>query len=104
LAIFQSAIVHELVRHVETEEVSRVKELHHHGKYFLIRICILSDVDFTLVHHIQHHTQPLTASEELPQEHRDFVRLSQNETLTFFLIAIPDSSRDSHHRETRQQA
>lgn len=45
-------VVHERVRHLETEEVSRIKEHDRH------------------IHHIQHHTQPLVASEELPEEHR----------------------------------
>jgi len=93
-----SAIVHERVRHFETEEVSRVKELERHSEYFVISICFLSDVDFNLVHHIQHHTQPLIISQELPQEHRVVVRPSHSETLLLFLTLIPDSSCDSHHR------
>ncbi|KAF8963292.1 hypothetical protein BDZ97DRAFT_1042457 [Flammula alnicola] len=48
-------ITHERVRHLETEEVARVREHERH------------------IHHIQHHTQPIIAAEELPEEHRELV-------------------------------
>ncbi|KIK01701.1 hypothetical protein K443DRAFT_553250 [Laccaria amethystina LaAM-08-1] len=44
-------VTHELVRCIETEEVSRVQEHERH------------------IHHIQHHMQPLIAREELVEEH-----------------------------------
>ncbi|KAF9484759.1 hypothetical protein BDN70DRAFT_849033 [Pholiota conissans] len=46
-------VTHERVRHLETEEVSRVKDLERH------------------IHHIQHHTQPVVASEVLPEQVRE---------------------------------
>ncbi|KAF8630098.1 hypothetical protein AX17_005496 [Amanita inopinata Kibby_2008] len=46
-------VTHEHVRHMETEEVLRVKDRERH------------------IHHIQHHTQPITASEELEEKHHE---------------------------------
>ncbi|PPQ99582.1 hypothetical protein CVT24_005161 [Panaeolus cyanescens] len=43
-------VTHEHIRHLETEEIGRVTEHERH------------------VHHIQHHTQPIIASEELPEQ------------------------------------
>ncbi|KAJ3512697.1 hypothetical protein NLJ89_g3366 [Agrocybe chaxingu] len=43
-------VVHQKVRHLETEEVCRVKEHERH------------------VHHIQHHIQPIVAREEMPEQ------------------------------------
>ncbi|PFH49285.1 hypothetical protein AMATHDRAFT_48838 [Amanita thiersii Skay4041] len=48
-------ITHEHVRHVETEEVVRVKERERH------------------IHHIQHHTQPVISKNELDEQHHDFI-------------------------------
>ncbi|KAF9039902.1 hypothetical protein BJ165DRAFT_1392774 [Panaeolus papilionaceus] len=46
-------VTHERIRHLETEEIGRVIERERH------------------VHHIQHHTQPIIASEELPEQHSE---------------------------------
>ncbi|KAF5329510.1 hypothetical protein D9619_009320 [Psilocybe cf. subviscida] len=46
-------VTHERIRHFETEEVIRVKDIERH------------------VHHIQHHTQPIVASEELAERIRE---------------------------------
>ncbi|CAA7263936.1 unnamed protein product [Cyclocybe aegerita] len=43
-------VVHQKVRHLETEEVCRVKEHERH------------------IHHIQHHIQPIIAREEMPEQ------------------------------------
>ncbi|KAF5353508.1 hypothetical protein D9756_007975 [Leucocoprinus leucothites] len=48
-------ITHERIRHLETEEVARVKEIDRH------------------VHHIQHHIQPVFASETLTEQIKDFM-------------------------------
>ncbi|KAH6908634.1 hypothetical protein BKA70DRAFT_1400272 [Coprinopsis sp. MPI-PUGE-AT-0042] len=48
-------VTHEFVRHLETEEVERVKDHERH------------------VHHIQHHIQPVIASEELAEKHEKLV-------------------------------
>ncbi|TFK26940.1 hypothetical protein FA15DRAFT_754635 [Coprinopsis marcescibilis] len=48
-------VVHEHVRHLETEEIERVKERDRH------------------IHHVQHHTQPIVAHQELPERHKEYV-------------------------------
>ncbi|KAH9476668.1 hypothetical protein JR316_0010582 [Psilocybe cubensis] len=48
-------VTHERVRHIETEEISRVKDRERH------------------IHHIQHHTQPIVAAEELEEQHKSFI-------------------------------
>lgn len=46
-------VIKEHVRHIETEEVQRMKERDRH------------------VHHVQHHLQPIKASEELEEKHHE---------------------------------
>ncbi|KAF4623392.1 hypothetical protein D9613_002340 [Agrocybe pediades] len=48
-------ITHERIRHLETEEVARIMERERH------------------IHHIQHHTQPIIAAEELEEQHRELI-------------------------------
>lgn len=48
-------VTHERIRHVETEEVQRVKDRDRH------------------IHHVQHHIQPVLASETLPERSRELV-------------------------------
>ncbi|KAF9007148.1 hypothetical protein BDQ17DRAFT_1540177 [Cyathus striatus] len=43
-------VTHERIRHIETEEVERVKDRHRH------------------IHHVQHHIQPIIVSEELAEQ------------------------------------
>ncbi|KAJ2921159.1 hypothetical protein H1R20_g15937, partial [Candolleomyces eurysporus] len=46
-------VTHEHIRHLETEDVQKLKERERH------------------IHHVQHHTQPVTVSETLPEVHRE---------------------------------
>ncbi|PPQ82785.1 hypothetical protein CVT25_009280 [Psilocybe cyanescens] len=48
-------VTHERIRHIETEEISRIKDRERH------------------IHHVQHHTQPIVAAEELEEQHKSFI-------------------------------
>jgi len=54
----------------------------------LIPTCVVSNFSYYLVHHIQHHTQPVTASEELPEQHRNVVRFPYKERLYIHLNCL----------------
>ncbi|KAF9447644.1 hypothetical protein P691DRAFT_671079 [Macrolepiota fuliginosa MF-IS2] len=79
------AVLHERVRHVETEEVKRVLERDRH------------------IHHVQHHIQPVIAREFLPEETREIVHpltnvleihANKGEDTTFFDTQVHE------HRDT----
>ncbi|EAU87427.2 hypothetical protein CC1G_02186 [Coprinopsis cinerea okayama7 len=56
-------VTHEYIRHLETEEVERIKDLERH------------------VHHVQHHTQPVVARQDLPEGHKDFEHGAKERTV-----------------------
>jgi hypothetical protein len=68
------AVTHERIRHRETQEVHRVKEVDRHSKQpiSLTRSSLLTSM--FIVHHIQHHIQPVVASETLVEQISEYVR------------------------------
>ena len=74
LILLSTAVTHELVRCIETEEVSRVQEHERHSKFIVSATTIEMNLSIA-VHHIQHHMQPIIAREELPEEHTDHVSI-----------------------------
>ena len=74
LILLSTAVTHELVRCIETEEVSRVQEHERHSKFIVSTNTIEMNISIA-VHHIQHHMQPIIAREELPEEHTDHVSI-----------------------------
>ena len=73
LIILSIAITPDLVRCIEMEEVSRVQENERHSKLVFTTIC--RNKLSIVVHHIQHHMQPLIARKELPEEHPNHVSM-----------------------------
>ena len=60
-----SAVVHENARHIETEEVSRIKDHERH------------------IHHVQHHVQPVKDLEEREEVHHENVSASALDSAPF---------------------
>jgi hypothetical protein len=72
LSYILQAVTHEKVRHHETEEVLRQKEHDRHGEFGLLAF-IFTLIHVLLVHHVQHHTQPVLDQEVQPEEHHEKV-------------------------------
>ncbi|RXW17271.1 hypothetical protein EST38_g8585 [Candolleomyces aberdarensis] len=86
-------VTHEHVRHLETEDVQKLKERERH------------------IHHVQHHTQPVTVSETLPEVHRENIhpvtRIEEQhankvEDNTLFLGQV-NQHRDSKKHMTKER-
>ncbi|KAJ3567266.1 hypothetical protein NP233_g6479 [Leucocoprinus birnbaumii] len=70
-------ITHERIRHLETEELNRVREVDRH------------------IHHIQHHIQPVIASETLTEQVKDYTHLERERTIIDKGVTVKEHTH--HH-------